>query len=339
MTIAQLGDRGGMSSTSVGTGDVLLGAALGAVPPNVCSYIDFATAGITNGQLISYLILDSNGAFEVGRATFNTTGPQITGRTVIRSSNSGALINLTGSGVQVFITALVEDIGPLAVLHVDAAQTLTPALKEQGRANIFQGPTVQVLTGSGTYTRPSNPTPAWIKVRCKGSGAGGSGSGSSGFGNGGSPAATTFGTALLSAGGGTGGTGGAGGAAVGGAGGTATGGDVNTTGQTGEGGSNVALLRGGAGGGSGAGLGTGGANGAAGVATTGGGGAGGSGSSGATNGSGGGEGAELTKIINAPAATYLYVIPAGGAAGTAGVSGFAGGVGASGTIVVEERYI
>lgn len=159
MTIANLANRAGMSSTTSGTGDITLGAALGAVSPNVCSYIDFGTAGITNGQLVSYLILDVNGAFEVGRATYNSTGPQITGRTVSKSSNSNALISLSGNE-QVFITALNEDIGNQVVLHIDAAQGLSVALQNQGRQNLsaqaagdFAGMTNGILSaGASTGT-------------------------------------------------------------------------------------------------------------------------------------------------------------------------------------------
>lgn len=348
MAIAQLGDRGGMSSNTTGTGDVTLNAALGAVPPNVCSYIDFATTGITNGQLVSYLILDSNGAFECGRATFNTVGPQLTGRTPIRSSNSGGLINLSGVSVQVFITALAEDIGPAAILHVDAAQGLGQALKAIARLNIYNAPTIQVfLSGSGTYNLPSGPAPLWIRVTCVGGGGGGGSSGTGGAPtNGGAGGNTTFGAALLTANGGGGGLAGLGGGGGFVAGGTATGGDINFPGQVGAG---IAGSLGGqgtsAGGGNsvlftGAGAGTNGSAGVSGIANTGGGGGGGGAFAAATNGGGGGGGGgSLTKIINAPAATYLYAVGAGGTAGVAGTSGAAGGTGGSGIIIVEEFYI
>jgi hypothetical protein len=110
MTIPVLGDRAGMSSAATGTGSTItLEAALGAVAPNVCSFQDFGTAGITNGQPVSYLILDSNGNWEVGVATFSTSGPSLTGRTPTGSSNAGAAINLSGNQ-QVFIAALTANI-------------------------------------------------------------------------------------------------------------------------------------------------------------------------------------------------------------------------------------
>jgi len=108
-----LANRAGMSSTTTGTGDITLTAALGAVPTNQCSFLDFATAGVTNGAAVSYLVLDSNGGWECGHATYNSTGPKITGRTVSKSSNAGALLSLSGNNVQVYITALSEDIAIL----------------------------------------------------------------------------------------------------------------------------------------------------------------------------------------------------------------------------------
>jgi hypothetical protein len=53
---------------------------------------------------------------------------------------------------------------------------------------------------------------------------------------------------------------------------------------------------------------------------------------------GGGQGEYCEIIINAPAATYLYTIGAGGTVGAAGTSGFAGGLGGSGYIEVDEYY-
>ena len=108
-----LANRAGMSSSTSGTGDITLSAALGAVPVNQCAFLDFATAGITNGAVVSYLVLDSNGGWECGHATYSSTGPKITGRTVSKSSNAGALLSLSGNNVQVYITALGEDIALL----------------------------------------------------------------------------------------------------------------------------------------------------------------------------------------------------------------------------------
>ena len=109
MTISILANRGGMTSVTTGVGSPLtLGTALGAVAPNVCSFLDFAGAGITDGQAISYLILDSNGGWEVGTGTYTAAGTTLT-RAVNNSSNSNNPINLSGNQ-QVFITARANDL-------------------------------------------------------------------------------------------------------------------------------------------------------------------------------------------------------------------------------------
>lgn len=349
MTIAALGNRGGMSTTTAGTGDITLGAALGAVAPNVCSYIDFATSGIANNTLVSYLILDSNGAFECGRATFLTAGPQLTGRAVSKSSNSGGLINLTGSGVQVFITALVEDIGPAAILHVDAAQGLTSGQQAQARSNIFKGPTVQTLvsTAGSPYNTPANTL--WLEVWIVGGGGGGSGAQSGTTASiGADGTKSTFNSIDAAPGKGGSASASAGAPSVGGAGGTGGAGVAirRADGMPGGPGCNsptVALSSGFGGGtqqtgGGPAGLQPSAANGNNAANNTGQGGGGAYNNAGSNNiGGGGGGGGEVAYlIINNPASTYNYAIGAGGAGG---VNTSTGGNGGSGVIFVVEHYI
>jgi hypothetical protein len=105
--VGQLGDRAGMSAATTGTGTVTLGSALGAVAPNLCSFQAFSSAGITDQMTVSYLILDSNGAWEVGRGTYTASGTTLT-RGPTFSSNSNSAINLSGNE-QIFISLLQED--------------------------------------------------------------------------------------------------------------------------------------------------------------------------------------------------------------------------------------
>lgn len=100
-------NRAGHACTTTGTGTVTLGAALGAVAPNTCSYLSFATAGAADGDIVSYLILDSNGACEYGTGTYTAAGPTLS-RTLGKSS-TGSLLNLSASS-QVFITLRQEDL-------------------------------------------------------------------------------------------------------------------------------------------------------------------------------------------------------------------------------------
>lgn len=209
-------------------------------------------------------------------------------------------------------------------------------------------PTIQkFLSGSGTYTTPSAPSPRYIRVRMVGGGGGGGGGGVA-PGTGGTGGTTTFGADLSAAGG-------AGGANnTGGTGGTATLGTV-TTGfaLSGGPGGSVAIQNstptdnGSGGGGGNSAFGGGGASapvnaGVAGTTNTGGGGGGaGVGSTvSAVAGGGGGAGGYVEALIATPAATYAYAVGAAGTAGTAGSGGgnAPGGAGGSGIIIVEEFY-
>ena len=210
-------------------------------------------------------------------------------------------------------------------------------------------PTIQQFTsGSGTYTTAAGVL--YIRVVMVGGGGGGAGSGSvtgtaATNGN-----ASTFGTTLLSSGGGNLG---AYGTAVGGTGGTSslgsgpigialTGGSGGSCGtvQAGagirvSGGMGGSSAFGGAGSGSGSSTGT---DGGAGVANTGGGGGGAGAYSTGFGGAGGGSGGYIDAIITSPSSSYSYSVGTGGSAGGAGTSGQAGGAGGSGLIVVYEYY-
>lgn len=203
-----------------------------------------------------------------------------------------------------------------------------------------------------TYTTPVT-TPLYLKIKMVGGGGGGGGSGTGGIGPGGAGTATTFGSKLLIANGGTGGqfgtTYGQGGTASLG---TAIG--TSFTGSSGSGGGDDSIsgvgVAGGIGGtspfgGGGFGAQPSGANGpqagGAAAANTGSGGGGASGftvSGGSTSGGGGGSGGYIEAIITSPGASYFYSVGTKGAGGTAGTSGAAGGAGADGYIVVEEHY-
>src|SRR5690242_2429369 len=101
-------DRVGMATSTIGTGALTLGAALGNVSPNLAAFMSFASAGVANGQAVPYLILDANNNWEVGIGTYTASGTTLT-RNVLWSNNSNAAINLSGNA-QVFITEIGEDL-------------------------------------------------------------------------------------------------------------------------------------------------------------------------------------------------------------------------------------
>ena len=213
-------------------------------------------------------------------------------------------------------------------------------------------PTVQRITsGSGTYITPAGVR--WLRVIAIGGGNGGQGSGTTPVDTGTATAGdTTFGSSLITGGGGLRASGAN---ANGGGGGVAT---VNSPAI------NLASVTGGMGvsggayssagtrfvgghGGDTPGLGGAGKNsvfsgaGANATANTGGGGQGG-GNNGVANvisGAGGGSGARAEAIIIDPDASYAYAVGAKVNGGTAGASGLAGGNGADGVLIIEEHYI
>lgn len=142
--MGRLADRVWVSvSGTPGTGAITLGAALSG-------YRDFATAGISNGDVVSYAIQDGVN-WECGAGTYSSAGPTLTRTTIEASSSAGAAITATSSAT-VMITPLVADFG--RKLLVDAA------LDDQ------------LFDVSGTWTKPS-VAGTWALVELWGAGQGG----------------------------------------------------------------------------------------------------------------------------------------------------------------------
>lgn len=109
--MSKLYNRAGVACATTGTGTVTLGSAIASgAAINACSWQTFGTSGAADGQTVTYLILDANGAWEYGTGTYTAAGTTLS-RTLGQSS-TGSLISLSGSA-QVFITARKEDIANL----------------------------------------------------------------------------------------------------------------------------------------------------------------------------------------------------------------------------------
>lgn len=98
--MAKLFNRARMTITSTGTGTLTVGSA-------VTGYQTFASAGVANGDVVSYAIEDGAN-WEIGTGTYTSSGTTLS-RTVTASSNSNTAISVTTSA-QVYVTALVADI-------------------------------------------------------------------------------------------------------------------------------------------------------------------------------------------------------------------------------------
>ena len=100
--MAKLYNLARMTTTTTGSDVITLGTA-------VAGRLDFETAGVSDGETISYGIVEGNNS-EVGRGVYGGSGSTLT-RSVLSSTNGGSPIVLTGSG-HVFIPALAEDMLP-----------------------------------------------------------------------------------------------------------------------------------------------------------------------------------------------------------------------------------
>lgn len=146
MATAKLYNLARMTTATTGTGTITLGSA-------TTGFISFATAGVSDGESITYAIEDGNNR-EIGRGTYTASGTTLT-RSVLKSTNAGSAINLSGSA-QVFITDAAEDhiAGPSA--SVDSEIVL---FSGTGGATLQRASTTGILKGaSGVLSAASAGT-------------------------------------------------------------------------------------------------------------------------------------------------------------------------------------
>ena len=112
-----LANRARMSTATTGTGTVTLGSA-------TVGFQSFASAGVTDGATVRYVIEDNNGNWEIGTGTYTATGTTLS-RTPSESSVGGSAINLSGSAI-VFLSAGKEELQHAADMDQDVATTDSP---------------------------------------------------------------------------------------------------------------------------------------------------------------------------------------------------------------------
>lgn len=119
-----------MDTATTGTGNLTLGSALS-------SYQTAANAGIANSDTFKYFIKDGS-KWEKGLGTYTTTGT-VLGRTAEESSIGGAAINVSGSGVEVY----------LGIFEPERAQFVRGLIELQPKPFTWTSNTVITLNGPG----------------------------------------------------------------------------------------------------------------------------------------------------------------------------------------------
>ena len=123
----KLADRVKETTVTTGTGNIALGGAI--------TNFETFSANLSNGDTTYYAIVDNtNGAFEVGLGTYNSSGNTLS-RSVIASSNSNNAVTLGSGTKEVFITAAADKI-----------------VMEDGSNNVAIGGTVTATAFSGSGT-------------------------------------------------------------------------------------------------------------------------------------------------------------------------------------------
>lgn len=130
-------NRARMATTTTGTGTIDLDGGA------VSGYQTFAAAGVSNGDVVRYVIEDGT-AWEIGTGTFTDAATDTLSRTLTESS-TGSLLNLSGSA-EVYITAAKSDF-VVRPEQVYAISGTTPTLDPENG-------TIQ------TWTLTANSTPA-----------------------------------------------------------------------------------------------------------------------------------------------------------------------------------
>jgi len=129
-----------VSTATTGTGTITLGAGL-------AGYRSFGGAGIANGSIVRYLIIDGNN-WEIGTGTYTSSGTTLS-RTVQESSAGGTTAISLSGGARVGVIAAAQDY---------SAFVKGPASATGDHLALFDGATGKLIKGGGIRGTAANAT-------------------------------------------------------------------------------------------------------------------------------------------------------------------------------------
>ena len=155
-------NRAKVATASTGTGTITLGAA-------ESGYQTFADAGVSNGDIVRYVITDG-AAWEIGSGAYSSVGATLSRS--FSESSTGSLLNLTGSAV-VFVAATAADLAALQLYGENPSSPTAPSATGTNAVAIGSGATASGLSSAaiGTNANAGSSFGTAIGLNTAGSGS------------------------------------------------------------------------------------------------------------------------------------------------------------------------
>lgn len=142
-------------ASAPGTGTITLGSAASV---NGVLFLTFAQAGVSNGDVVDYSILDVGGS-ETGTGTYTSSGTTLT-RTVTKSTNSNSAINATAAAI-VSISARAETLNDASLITTGTVPAARLPMAVQSDQET--GTSTTTLVSPGVQQFHQTACKAWVR--------------------------------------------------------------------------------------------------------------------------------------------------------------------------------